>query len=371
MTFEEAKEYSIHQEPSFLPRAKKIGSSYSYVCPCCESGTGPKKTGITMLPKSYEHPVYHCFSCGMTGDIFDLAKKYYGLSNNKDTFQVVYDYFGLNVDGIQDKNYDISKIQAQIKREREIVEEEEVKTDYTQYFRRASRHLDPTYLMNRGISEKTQRHYLIGTDHRWLNPITVERYKKEGKSLRALSSSERCIIPTSRYSYLARDIRPNLSEEQEKYAKQKVGKVPLFNEYYASKMDIIFVPEGEIDAISFNEVTDGEIEACGLGSTSNWSKFVAKCSTGGPFHGKGIVLALDNDEPGKKTSAKMKEALEKKGLIVVELEYEGKDPNKALINNRYGFKKSVLEAIALVKEKMEEKSTTNNRSKEYEDDREM
>lgn len=356
MTFEDAKQFAINQEPSFLTRAKNIGGQKSYVCPCCNNGTKNKKTGITMLPKSYDHPLYHCFSCGLTADIFDLAKEYYGVSNNKDAFQAVYDYFGIKIDDVPSHEPIVRKVVKDIPKE----VQETPMVDYMEYISRAAYHLDPTYLMNRGISEKTQKHYMIGTDPKWLNPITVERFKKEGKNLRSLVPSPRCIIPTSRYSYLARDIRDNLTETQQNYAKQKVGKVPLFNEKFASKSPIIFVSEGEIDAISFNEVTDGEIEAAGLGSTSNWSKFIARCSTGGPFYGKPVVLALDNDEPGKKASALMKAELEKKDVIVVELNYEGKDPNSALVKNRYAFKKSVTETISLVKSLVKERAEKDN-----------
>lgn len=353
MTFEEAKQYCLYQEPEFLRRAKNIGNKKSYVCPCCENGSRDSGTGITKINESSSHPAYHCFSCDMTGDIFDLAKEYYGSSSTKDAFQAVYDYFGLEVNGQPAQGthkQNLERINKTQKEMREKIKEDEPEVDYTQYLKRASYFLDPTYLMNRGLSEKTQRHYMIGTDKKWLNPTVVNNYKKEGKSLKTLWPSPRCIIPTSQHSYLARDTRDDLSEKQKEYAKQKVGKVSsLFNEKFSSRKSIIFATEGEIDAMSFFEASNGYYEATGLGSTSNWSKFVAKCSIGGPFYGKPVVLAMDNDEPGRKVSEKIKTELEKKGVPVVNMIYDGKDPNASLVKNRYAFSKAIKNAVIEVK----------------------
>lgn len=360
MTYEEAKEFSIYQEPSFLKRAKKIGNKQSYVCPCCKNGSGKNGTGITLMPDSSDHPNYHCFVCDFTGDVFDLAKEYFGCTSVKEVFETVYDYFGLEVDGNPARGQiREAVVKAKENHKKEVKEEVYVQVDYTEYLQTSARYLDPTYLMNRGISEKTQRHYMIGTDRRWLNPILVERYKKEGKSLRLLYPSPRCIIPTSKYSYLARDTRENLTENQENYAKQKVGKTVMYNEKFASRSSVIFVTEGEIDAISFYEASNGRIEATGLGSVSNWSKFVARCSIGGPFYGKPVVLALDNDEVGMKTSAKIKAELEKKDIPVVSMIYNEKDPNAALVKNRYAFSRAIQDAINKVKELQLEKEAAS------------
>lgn len=374
MNFNEAKEYALMQSPDFLTRAKIIGNKQSYVCPCCNNGKGENKTGITKINEYSDHPSYHCFRCDFTGDIFDLAKEFFNC-NTSEAFQIVYDYLDIEIDKNYSKGYSISKEELKkFKENREKVKNyEEIpreQKDYLNYFRIASSHLDPSYLMNRGISEKTQRHYMIGTDPKWLNPVVVENYRKENKSLKGLYPSPRCIIPTSRTSYLARDIRPNLSKKQEEYSKQKVGRVALFNEKNCTKKDVVFLAEGEIDAISFYEGSNGTVECAGLGSTSNWRIFVSRFEKGGIFEGKAAALALDNDKAGKeavekiingqyqeyvKNGVKIREkvfnGLIDLGVPYVVVDYDGKDPNMALVSDRAKFENSIFDSLKELKEK--------------------
>lgn len=338
MTFQEAKDYSILQRPDFLARARNIGGQPSYICPHCENGKGKNGTGITMIPRSVLHPTYHCFRCDFTGDIFELAKEHYGLSGNRDAFYAVFEYLGISIDSPMREPISY-KPRNNMSQTGPVsvgeVEEEEI--DYLEYIKTAADNLDPSYLEERGISEQTQRHYSVGTDKSWVNPKTVERYKKEGKDLRHIRKSPRCIIPTSRHSYLARDIRNNLPESALPYAKQKVGKIHLFNEKYASRADILFVTEGEIDGMSIYEAAG--YEPIGLGSTANWTKFVRFLET--LSDKKPVILVLDNDDAGRAAADKIIAALAPAGYPVLQMQYNGKDPNNALIEDKAAFKHAI------------------------------
>ena len=116
MTLSEAKEYVLYQEPTFLPFAKKIGNKQSYVCPCCQNGSKSSKTGITRVPGSSKHPVYHCFSCGANSDVFDLAREYFNCSTMKEAFDTVYSYYGLTIDGLSfsSNNINLQKMREEI-----------------------------------------------------------------------------------------------------------------------------------------------------------------------------------------------------------------------------------------------------------------
>lgn len=352
MTSEQAKSYITTLEPDFLPRAHNIGNKHSFVCPCCSNGRGSTGTGITMKPNSYNHPRYHCFKCGADGDIFDLAKIHFGITDMCTLFNTVYDYFNIVVDEIPSSipqtlrqnsfHYQIEELPQQIQ-----------KIDQTAYFQTCMRNLDASYLESRGLSLATQQHFLVGTDNNWVHPNVIAKYESKGKPVPDVIKSPRCIIPTSRYSYLARDTRKDLSDKQADFAKSKYGNVTLFNEKFTSRQNIVFVVEGEIDAMSVYEATVGQYEASGLGSVSNWRKFVAEYEEGKPFYGKPTVLLLDNDKAGEQCANFIKEALESKGILVMVPEYNGKDPNNALVDNRNEFMKTICDTANQIEEILE------------------
>lgn len=351
MTIDEAKEIVLTKEPIFLTPAKMIGRQRSYVCPHCNNGAKESKTGITMIPNTQNHPKYHCFSCGETNDIFDLAKEYYGFSNSNEVFNELYNFFGLDVNKKYNhtkENHSTTRItRSEEKKSVELRPQYENKMKYFDYVRK---NLNPEYLKERGISEETQRHYWIGTDYHWRNPAVVKRFQNEGWPVLMIKETPRCIIPTDSQSYLARDIRKDIPEKEKKFAKLKYGAVPIFNQKFSSKENIIFVTEGEIDAISIYEVS--KMEATGLGSTSNWRHLVEAAKQGGLFHGKVFVLLLDNDPSGKKTEETISEALKALGNeVIIGSIAPYKDPNEYLVNNREGFRTLIFGLLEKAKEK--------------------
>ena len=99
----------------------------------------------------------------------------------------------------------------------------------------------------------------------------VENWKHP-KAPATVEASPRLIIPTSKHSYLARDTRTALTEEQKKYSKSKVGKVRIFNPQAVQQTARpVFIVEGEIDAMSICEVGG---EALGMGSKGNVRQLV-------------------------------------------------------------------------------------------------
>lgn len=74
------------------------------------------------------------------------------------------------------------------------------------------------YWKRRGLSKETVDRFKLGYVAEWRHP----------KAPKA-PASPRLIIPTSPYSYLARDTRETIPEEQRAYSKSKVGSIQLFN----------------------------------------------------------------------------------------------------------------------------------------------
>lgn len=341
LTKEEAKEYILKQEPIFLQRARNVGMQHSYVCPCCENGAGRDGTGITMVPRTNDHPRYRCFKCGENNDVITLAKQLTNFSF-PDTLKFLYDEYGLEVEGYDSSN---RKTFVRANTIRPILEEEErAEVDQTAYFERVQASLDPSYLQGRGISEATQRHYHIGTDPAWINPVVEERFLREGRTIYPGMKSPRCIIPTSKTSYLARDTRTIIPEINKKYQKIKYGKVHLFGQSDIQSNTIFAITEGEIDGMSFYEATNGEVKGVGLGSASNWRILINYLASNN-IRPDGVLLALDNDEAGIKTKGLIQMSLSALQIPFTTVAYEGKDPNYHLQNNRASFQRAIDVAL--------------------------
>lgn len=362
MTSKEAKQYVLSQEPTFLPRAKNVGGRHSFCCPFdgCKNGTGKDGTGITLVPGSQNHPKYHCFVCGESGDVFDLAKAYFGLSSLSEVFESVYQYYGIEVEN-DNKFHSKPKlsfsVEDAIKKAKENTNKspvlEEVARNYENqldYINKVRANLDPSYLEKRGISKETQKHYWVGTDLNWRNPVTVSRYQQMNWPIGQIKVTPRCIIPTSTQSYLARDIRPEetIPDNEKRFMKMKYGTVPIFNVKRSSQEDIVFVTEGEIDAMSIYEVS--KVEPTALGSTSNWRQFVNLVKDDPDRSQKVFVLLLDNDAPGQKTQNSINEALTALGCKVLTPPLgEYNDPNQFLKENPKAFKKLITQAMTIAK----------------------
>lgn len=347
----EAKEYLTVQEPFFLGQSKTINGKHSFICPCCDNGSGRDGTGIMMIPRSNEHPRYKCFKCGESGDIFNLAQLYTG-KDFKEAFEYLCDEYGLELDGYDSSNRKPFVPNRVSSRDLWIEPEEEYE-DQTEFLRRAEENLDPSYLNRRGISLETQRHYHVGTVNDWINPKTQARFEAEGKPIGSFMYSPRCIIPTTSSSYLARDIRTDIPKKSEKYQKQKYGKVSLFGLNDIKNAKVFAITEGEIDGMSIYEATKGEIPAAGLGSTSNVRLIYDAILIDGVFPENGVILALDNDSAGIAAREKLAEFFENTGIPYSILQYDGKDPNEALKKDREAFKKAIESALEELTEDLE------------------
>ncbi len=322
----EQKEYLKAQEPTFLGTAGIFNGQQTFICPCCQSGSGHNRTGLSRIPHKSN---YHCFACGETGDVLYFAQKYYD-TDFKTALQKLCDYYGITPET------DVSMFRVPTNDDADLDIDIPL-IDQMEYYNKVRANLDPTYLEQRGISKETQEHFWVGTDLEWINPNS-----KNG----AKYPSPRCIIPTSRFSYLARDMRSDLKDYQKRFSKIKYGATKLFNTgLKGSKADIVYIVEGEIDAMSIYDVTKGAIQAIGLGSTSMWRHLYDEIDFHEHLKNKTFVLMLDNDEPGQKTQQKIIEAFGHYNVPYVVQEYpkEYNDPNEYLCKDRQGFTKMIKE----------------------------
>ena len=326
MTREEAREYIISRGTEHLTPAKnKVGGKPSYICPLCQNGTGRDGTGITS-PDGGAH--YKCFKCDFYGDIIDLIGAEHNLTDYNEKLQKACELYGIQVDGKASNNHNTYTRDIHT-RPTQSTEEEEAEADYTSFYRECAARIGETdYPQRRGLTLPTLKRFLIGFCSDWKHP------KKPNAP-----GSPRLIIPTSRSSYLARDVRSEIPEADKAYIreKEKTGKTSLFNEKCIDTADKpIIVVEGEIDALSVIEVGG---ESIGLGGTGNVKKLLDRLENGTkPKHP--LILSLDTDQAGREAEAKLKDGLDRLKIpyFCINIAEGYKDPNDVLIADRVGFK---------------------------------
>lgn len=298
-----------------------------YVCPLCGSGTGNHSTGAFSIKDGTS---WKCFSCNEGGDIFDLIGKYEGIPDHSEQLKRAGELFGITIDSYRAKaQEDFREYQNQPKTE-QYTHKSIHTADYTQFFLKANKDIEKT-TYHRGISLETLNRFKIGYVENWRHPKAPNA-----------PASPRLIIPTSKESYLARDTRENIPEEQKPYSKSKVGSIHIFNaKALQTATKPIFIVEGELDALSIIEVGG---EAVALGTTTKAKSLLEILKTTKPE--QPLIISLDNDEAGEKAYKELSEGLQGLSIPFYRLNPAGehKDANEALQRDREALKQAVEEA---------------------------
>lgn len=339
MDFKQVREESARRIFEIYPPDRQ---GRGFICPLCGNGSGRSGDGVTFFRDSYR---VHCFKCGFSGDIIALKAQENNCSY-ADAARVLavalgigdsYDIKYVDKKLLNNGNFNLRKDSQAVTNlpqtfSENVVEEEE--KDYTQFITDATKNLEFTdYHLKRGLSWETAHKFRLGFVKSWRHP-----------KIQNAPETPRLIIPTSRYSYLARDVRQNLNESAKKYSKQKVGAARLFN-IDALNSDLVFIVEGEFDAMSFYEVG---FNAIALGSISNYKKFIELLLNRKPteknFLPTIFILALDNDKGGRSATRTMRPILDNLGffnIIAKDIYGNFKDANDALVDNRDKFSAAV------------------------------
>lgn len=282
---EQLKTFLMEYVKEITPQSKT--NQNQFVCPFCSSGLGTHQTGaFTVYPETNS---YHCFACGVSGDIFNL----YGELNKINDFKTI-----LNELANKYKVYVPS----------DYTSRENKNKDYTKFFAVAEQHLHETdYLTKRGISFDTQRKFHCG--------YTPNFMYKGNQTTPAI------IIPTSNTSFMWRSTIENI--------KQKRGTAHIFNPI-ALTTPYCFVVEGEIDCMSVDECG---FSCIGLGSTSNIRK-IFNYDTSKTV----LIIAMDNDKTGCKATTELEKLCKQNKLPYIKAPQDVwgdcKDANELLVSDR-------------------------------------
>lgn len=330
----ETRDYLNKNISAFLKEDKETqngrltGGYPSYICPVCGSGSGKHGTGIRT--KDGRH--YTCFSGNCSGEVMNAdGVDLYGLSRGISGFipilKAARDEFDLNGGTLRQEEAK--------KKEKEKTEKRPVR-NFVSYYRRCAADIGKTdYMQRRGISPETCRRYLIGYDCNWVSPDISRR------AACYVKPTPRIIIPVSSSSYLARDTRENISGYSENYKKMKVGSCGVYNAACLRNIENrpLVIVEGEIDCLTVIEA--GYPFCIGMGSTSNVGKVVSLLSERRPAD---VIIALDSDEAGFKTSGRLFVELALAGIsaTICDINCGENDANDALVKHREEFKAKVM-----------------------------
>jgi len=281
----------------------------NYICPLCGSGTGKNHTGAFSIDTK-DPTKWKCFSCDESGDIFDLIGKVENIIEYPDQERRVRELMG---------DRTIKKI---TKPEAPKAE------DFTSYFMECIKRITSPgavkYLEKRGISQETAERFHIGYD-----PLFNKGVNMPWQAL---------IIPTGKGNFIAR----NTNSDDPANKVRKVGASLLFNtEAVKQQQKPIFIAEGEIDALSIEEVGGVCIGLGGVGNIRKLLSLFKENKINVP-----VILALDNDDPGRKATVELSKELETLGVFYIQADIYGeyKDANEALVKDRYTLAQEVIQA---------------------------
>ena len=265
----------------------------------------------------------HCFGCGADYDIYDVLRIQEGLLSDKEVFKFAEEFF---LKGKKSES-DFSMLQ------RVPIVSRETKKEYV-YQTGPLTEEGITYLKNRGISKDTANKFNL----QFINNLKMKDF-----------GPYNCIaVPTGDNSYTFRNIS-DTAPEKDKI--RKGNSSLLFNKKVLEEKDPVFVVEGEFDVLSISEVG---YSAIGLGSTSNYHKFISEIKTYDSL--PLLILSLDNDSEGIKFQELIKKELSELKIPFIEYNIAGsfKDANEALVKDKYTFIESLQKAVC---EKLEDSSS--------------
>ncbi len=294
-----------------------INGKPTYVCPYCENGTGEDGTGIQ---PSYFNGVwlYHCFKCNETFDNITLLAPYYQLdSRNKDDFKeiihrAVEEFSIFDSSSIYGNNPQINHTpQRKEKSALELTQEKQelklIRDDINNSQHNIKHFLESVEGKWRGLTLQTLQYFHCGYIADWVSP-------KSRVHNTFSTPTPRLIIPSGDH-YLARLIIPidSFDEKSQKYIipKQHAGKKFPFNFESISTETINIIVEGEIDAMSIWQATNGQFPIIATSGISGYSEFVDLVKnkfTASDIKPRFLIL-FDSDESGKDTAPKFKDAL--------------------------------------------------------------
>lgn len=305
-------------DEGLLREINNTGSDLMCTCPFHKGGKENKPScGVLLREKvdknrKYEAGTVHCYTCGYTGDLPQFVADFLGLTSPVQGFKWLVSRY--NYSSAEREPLELNLYRGQAEKA-SYMDEAEVERFY-QELKKSSTALE--YLKRRALPSWIIDAYKLGFDPEdgvVLFPVRdmsgkVAFYK--GRSL------------VGKHFYNAKDIDKT---------SQIFGLYELLAEGKASPESEIWITESEIDALSLVGQERYAIALMG----SHISEAQCRELENTPF--RRFVLALDNDEAGRKGAAQIKRLLIPKGFRFTNLRWDVdlKDINDLIRQYRGGF----------------------------------
>lgn len=319
-----------------------------YVCPACGSGT--HANGTPALSITPDGSRWKCFSCGIGGDVFDLAGVLSGTSDRREQLAEVADWAGLSAEPASRPPGRERPHRATVAETKErmariaagAARRESVRAAHAEAVRRARERIgDPvavSYLASRGITLEQAREWGLGYAERsthYRTPHIVIPY------------------PGNEWYHADRSIRPDLTPwKYFKWPADEVGPEPLWNPN-ALDGSLIVLVEGQLDALAVQSCGFEAVACGGHGTKALLAEMERR-------HWAGTALLMfDADDSGMDATARLGIRLDRTpGVLAWTFwrwpegrdGFEFKDPSEWFASDRDGM----AEAIA----KTAEEATT-------------
>ena len=277
-----------------------------------------------------------CFACGISCDIFEFIRIDYGFAGFDETLRKACELYDVQITRHVKKDDEYRRVYARKTSEKPRMQYLSCSADHRgcngvvdypdqeAYYERcveARKRSDKatSYLVARGLSEKIQDWFRVGYDPDWHHPGTRNR------------GTERIIIPNSPSSYLARVLDDSQKLGAYDHPKMKVGRQHLFNSRVICPESVVFVVEGEIDAMS---IAQFGIPCVGLGSAAQYRKLHEYLKRN-PDRANGVffLICLDDDKTGRDRAKDLSDLLIADGIRCARfngISAPFKDPNERL-----------------------------------------
>lgn len=247
----------------FCERLLEKAPGGKYVCPCCGSGSGPKRTSAF----SVKGERWACFACDRSGDVFDLVGAVMKESDPMAQLEEVEGMCGCAApDGGRSGEADSLRFSP------EAME----------------------LLSSHGLSAEAALRHGISFD----------------------PGAKRLVIPFpgSAGYHVDRDCTGRSSRKYLKPKSVEAGPQPVWNPD-AFQEDVVFAVEGPFDAIAVEEAGFASTALCG----TSYAKTVERLAS---MRYRGcVVVMLDNDSAGRSRGGDMAAALREAGVACIEAEY--------------------------------------------------
>ena len=282
--------YSELVTHGILHRAKKSG----FTCPFCGNGDGESGTGIEEFIQN-GIVTSHCPKCP-DGDKIDNIKilaHFFHLDYKSDFREVVIQGTRelLNITFDNESYSDFLDLKAI----RDLILK-----DITESQKNLSAFLDTRGGSWRGLTFDTLHFFRIGFLPKWSHPKNIVAGKK-------IFYSPRIIIQTGEQNYNAILLNEDRTKFHKKSWKLNAGNKKIFGlDFLPDNSDFIVFVEGEVDAMSIYQATEGKVFALAIGGTylssDCWTDLLNR------FKGKQkprILILLDNDKAGRDAVQKL------------------------------------------------------------------